>query len=130
MNDETKTKLTILQQLLSRTLDKKRTKAAEKRHKTGYRTARENLTDLVDADSFIEYGQLAAVEDEVQCQALFDKLAAKMYEIGQASEAAAHLEIDGVIDPADTRKVVLKTINSASISNRSHRQRRNFVDTW
>ena len=59
MSDETKTKLTILQELLSRTLDTERTKAAEKRHKAGYRTARENLTDLVDADSFIEYGQLA-----------------------------------------------------------------------
>jgi len=74
--------------------------------------------------------ELAAVEDEVQRQALFDKLVAKMYEIGKASEAAAHLEIDGVIDPADTREVILKTINSAPISNRSHRQRRNFVDTW
>ena len=59
MSDETKTKLTILQELLSRTLDTARTKASEKRHKAGYRTARENLADLVDADSFIEYGQLA-----------------------------------------------------------------------
>jgi acetyl-CoA carboxylase carboxyltransferase component len=74
--------------------------------------------------------ELAAVEDEIQRQALFDKLVAKMYEIGKASEAAAHLEIDGVIDPADTREVILKTINSAPISNRSHNQRRNFVDTW
>jgi acetyl-CoA carboxylase carboxyltransferase component len=57
----------------------------------------------------------------------FDKLVAKRYEIGKASEAAAHLEIDAVIDPADTREVILKTINSAPISNRSHSQRRNFV---
>jgi len=60
--------------------------------------------------------ELAAVEDEVQRQDLFDKLVAKMYEIGKASEAAAHLEIDGVIDPADIREVILKTINSAPIS--------------
>ena len=59
MSEETQTKLTKLQELLSRTLDTHRMQAAEKRHKAGYRTARENLADLVDADSFIEYGQLA-----------------------------------------------------------------------
>jgi len=74
--------------------------------------------------------ELAAVADEAQRQALFEKLVAKMYEIGRASEAAAHLEIDGVIDPADTRQVILKAINSASMSIPSHGRRRNFVDTW
>ncbi len=74
--------------------------------------------------------ELAAVEDEVERQALFDKLVAKMYEIGKASEAAAHLEIDAVIDPADTREVILKAIHSAPRPKRSRRQRRNFVDTW
>jgi len=74
--------------------------------------------------------ELAAVEDEVRRQALFDELLAKMYEVGKASEAAAHLEIDGVIDPADTRQVILKAINSAPPSTRTHGQRRNFVDTW
>ena len=74
--------------------------------------------------------ELEAVEDEVERQALFDKLVAKMYEIGKATEAAAHLEIDAVIDPADTREVILKAINSAPKPKRSHRQRRNFVDTW
>jgi acetyl-CoA carboxylase carboxyltransferase component len=74
--------------------------------------------------------ELEAVEDEVERQALFDKLVAKMYEIGKATEAAAHLEIDAVIDPADTREVILKALNSAAKPKRSHRQRRNFVDTW
>ena len=74
--------------------------------------------------------ELAAVEDEVERQALFDKLVAKMYELGKASEAAAHLEIDAVIDPADTREVILKSINAAPKTNRSQSQRRNFVDTW
>ena len=74
--------------------------------------------------------ELEAAEDEAERQALFDKLVAKMYEIGKATEAAAHLEIDAVIDPADTRKVVLKAINSAPETNQSKRPRRNFVDTW
>jgi acetyl-CoA carboxylase carboxyltransferase component len=74
--------------------------------------------------------ELEAVKDEVERQALFDKLVAKLYEIGKATEAAAHLEIDAVIDPADTREVILKAINSAPKPKRSNRQRRNFVDTW
>ena len=74
--------------------------------------------------------ELAAVEDEVERQALFDKLVAMMYEIGKATEAAAHLEIDAVIDPADTRVVILKALNSAPQTKRPPSQRRNFVDTW
>ncbi|AYF74026.1 ATP-grasp domain-containing protein [Nocardia yunnanensis] len=41
------------------TLDAQRPAAVAKRHRLGRRTARENITDLVDADSFVEYGALA-----------------------------------------------------------------------
>jgi acetyl-CoA carboxylase carboxyltransferase component len=47
--------------------------------------------------------ELAAVIDEQQQKALFDKLLAQQYERGQATEVASVLEIDAVIDPADTR---------------------------
>jgi acetyl/propionyl-CoA carboxylase alpha subunit/acetyl-CoA carboxylase carboxyltransferase component len=40
------------------TLDAKRPAAVAKRRKTGQRTARENVDDLLDPDSFIEYGSL------------------------------------------------------------------------
>lgn len=40
-------------------LDEARPEAVAKRHRRGGRTARENLDDLVDADSFVEYGPLA-----------------------------------------------------------------------
>lgn len=39
--------------------DAGRPQAAEKRHRKGKRTARENLDDLLDADSFQEYGAMA-----------------------------------------------------------------------
>ncbi len=51
-----------LQRLLARqahTLDANRPEAVAKRHALGLRTARENIADLVDSDSFIEYGALA-----------------------------------------------------------------------
>ncbi|MFD6220503.1 acetyl-CoA carboxylase family protein [Nocardia asteroides] len=41
------------------TLDESRPEAVAKRHRLGRRTARENIADLVDAGSFVEYGALA-----------------------------------------------------------------------
>ena len=42
--------------------------------------------------------------------ALFAKLLSAMYERGKAAEAAAHLEIDAVIEPQDTRGVILRAL--------------------
>ena len=58
--------------------------------------------------------ELEAIEDEKEKEDLFNKLVAKMYEVGQANEAASFLEIDAVIDPADTRMIVLKALDAAS----------------
>lgn len=48
-----------LQQRLAFTLDAQRPEAVAKRHALGLRTARENIADLCDAGSFVEYGALA-----------------------------------------------------------------------
>jgi acetyl-CoA carboxylase carboxyltransferase component len=61
--------------------------------------------------------ELDAQPDQASREALFDQLVAAMYEKGKATEAAAHLEIDGVIDPADTRAVVIKALNCAVLSS-------------
>lgn len=59
MSDELRPELRELQRRLLNTEDEVRSEAARKRHELGFRTARENLRDLVDAGSFVEYGQLA-----------------------------------------------------------------------
>ena len=59
--------------------------------------------------------ELEAVEDRAEREALFESLVAKSYEIGKATEAAAHLEIDAVIDPVDTRVVVRKAFIAAGV---------------
>lgn len=59
MADKMRPELSDLLERLARTEDEVRSAAAAKRHAKGYRTARENLRDLVDAGSFLEYGQLA-----------------------------------------------------------------------
>ncbi|WP_310307816.1 carboxyl transferase domain-containing protein [Hydrogenophaga laconesensis] len=48
-----------LQTRLGRTLDRARPEAVARRHALGLRTARENIADLCDEGSFIEYGALA-----------------------------------------------------------------------
>ncbi len=59
MSEKLRPELEALQARLANTSDDVRADAAAKRHAKGYRTARENLADLVDAGSFTEYGQLA-----------------------------------------------------------------------
>ena len=61
--------------------------------------------------------ELQAVEDSQEREILFDQLVASAYEKGKAIEAAAHLEIDAVIDPADTRKIILKAYNNYKKGN-------------
>lgn len=57
--DRTRTDLDEVRQRHLRTLDEGREAAVARRHKQGRRTARENIADLVDAGSFVEYGALA-----------------------------------------------------------------------
>jgi acetyl-CoA carboxylase carboxyltransferase component len=52
-----------------RTGDEARPEAVERRHATGGRTARENLADLVDPGSFVEYGGLAIAAQRMRREA-------------------------------------------------------------
>ena len=56
--------------------------------------------------------ELEAVTESEERDSLFNQLVDKMYERGKATEAAAHLEIDAVIDPADTRAVIVRAFES------------------
>jgi acetyl-CoA carboxylase carboxyltransferase component/biotin carboxyl carrier protein len=47
-------------------LDEARPEAVAKRHRLGRRTARENIADLVDPDSFVEYGALAVAAQRLR----------------------------------------------------------------
>ena len=54
--------------------------------------------------------ELDAAPEGAERRALFERLLAEHYERGKALEAAAHLEIDAVIDPADTRRHLLNAL--------------------
>ncbi len=74
--------------------------------------------------------ELDAVQDEAEREKLYEKLLTMAYDMGKATEAAAHLEIDAVIDPGDTRKVILRALSSAPEPKMAHGKRLRFVDTW
>ena len=59
MDGDSRPELHAWRERIERTLDEQRSDASARRHARGYRTARENVADLVDAGSFQEYGQLA-----------------------------------------------------------------------
>ncbi len=69
--------------------------------------------------------ELADAPDEAARQALFDAKLAELYAEGQAINMASYLEIDAVIDPAETRAWVMRGLRSAP-ARASHR----FVDSW
>ena len=74
--------------------------------------------------------ELAAQPDETARQALFDKLVAKAYDNGKALNMASYLEIDAVIDPADSRAWLLRGLNAAPRPPRRDGKKRPFIDTW
>ncbi|MDI2027723.1 carboxyl transferase domain-containing protein [Saccharopolyspora sp. TS4A08] len=57
--DASRPDLDELRERQARTRDSARPEAVAKRHRIGRRTARENIADLVDPGSFVEYGALA-----------------------------------------------------------------------
>jgi acetyl-CoA carboxylase carboxyltransferase component len=55
--------------------------------------------------------ELAAVQDSTLRKALYEQLLAEQYQKGQAQEVASVLEIDAVIEPANTRQTLLLALN-------------------
>jgi len=71
--------------------------------------------------------ELEALTDPGEQKALYDQLVARLYAAGKATSMAAALEIDAVIDPADTRRWILGGLDAAAGSVRPWAVR---VDSW
>jgi acetyl-CoA carboxylase carboxyltransferase component len=57
--------------------------------------------------------ELDAAANEAEREALFARLISALYDRGKATEAATHLEIDAVIEPKNTRQVILRAVGAA-----------------
>lgn len=71
--------------------------------------------------------ELEALPEGPQREALFDQLVAKQYEAGQAMNMAATLEIDAVVDPAETRPWLERGLASARVAPAAQPL---AIDTW
>ena len=74
--------------------------------------------------------ELAAIEDADERQKAFDDAVAWAYEQGKALSMATYFEIDDVIDPADSRHVVLQVLRSAPEPPPRHGRKAGYVDAW
>ncbi|MDR0225776.1 MAG: carbamoyl-phosphate synthase large subunit [Burkholderiaceae bacterium] len=70
--------------------------------------------------------ELEALPEGAERDALFARLLAQQYQHGEAMHMASTLEIDAVIDPADTRTWLAQGLAGARIAP----PRPGFVDTW
>ena len=70
--------------------------------------------------------ELAAAPEGPERDALFAKLLARQYAHGEAMNMATTLEIDAVIDPADTRAWLARGLAGARVAAGGRR----FVDAW
>ena len=60
--------------------------------------------------------ELEAASEGPEREVLYNKLLARQYEQGSAINMATHLEIDSVVDPADTRNWLLRGLQGSKIS--------------
>jgi acetyl-CoA carboxylase carboxyltransferase component len=74
--------------------------------------------------------ELEALADPAEKDALFRKLVDSMYAKGKAQQVAEVLEIDAVIDPADTRKWLVKALKACGDAAPVKGKKRPFVDVW
>ena len=74
--------------------------------------------------------ELEAIADPAERDALFRKLVDHMYARGKAEQVAEVLEIDAVIDPADTRRWLVRALTSCGAPTPRKGKKRPFVDVW
>jgi acetyl-CoA carboxylase carboxyltransferase component len=74
--------------------------------------------------------ELATIEDSVARQARYQELVDELYRTGKAMNAASYVELDDVIDPAETRGWIVHLLRTAKPPPRREGKKRPMVDAW
>jgi acetyl-CoA carboxylase carboxyltransferase component len=74
--------------------------------------------------------ELDTIEDERERAERLEQLVAAAHQHAKALNAATLFELDDVIDPADTRAVIARTLSAAPRHDWRAEEPRGFVDTW
>ena len=73
--------------------------------------------------------ELEAIKDEAERDKAFKTMVNQFYAMGKAINMASYMEIDAVIDPADTRRWVMRGLKSVS-STSPRGIGKSFIDAW
>ncbi len=74
--------------------------------------------------------ELEAIEDDDEREKVFEEMVARMYEYGKALNTATYFEIDDVIDPADSRRLITAALDAAPPPAPRAGKKRPNIDTW
>lgn len=74
--------------------------------------------------------EMEAIEDLEERDAFYQKMVDAMYEKGKAINMASYLEIDGVIDPKETRHWLVRGLKSVPDTKRNADTPPGFIDAW
>jgi len=74
--------------------------------------------------------ELMAIEDPLKRKKYFEEMVENAYERGKAINTATCFEIDDVIDPADSRHIIARTLRSIPPPAPRTHKKRPCIDTW
>jgi acetyl/propionyl-CoA carboxylase alpha subunit/acetyl-CoA carboxylase alpha subunit len=74
--------------------------------------------------------ELAAIEDPDERKAAYEEMVARAYRMGKAVNAASYFEFDDVIDPAESRRWIMRALCSVPPPEPRAGKKRPCVDTW
>ena len=74
--------------------------------------------------------ELEAIADIDERETAFQAMVARAYQHGKGTNMASHMEIDDVIDPAESRRWIVATLGSAPRPPDRAGKKRPMVDTW
>jgi len=74
--------------------------------------------------------ELEAIADPAAREAAFKEYVAAMYQQGKAMNAATFMELDDVIDPAETRRWIVHGLRSTKVAPARSGKKRPFIDAW
>ena len=74
--------------------------------------------------------EIAAITDPAERKAFYDKMVARMYEVGKAVNIASHFEFDDVIDPAESRRWIVAALGALPPPVPPTSKKRPCIDTW
>nr|WP_295469642.1 carboxyl transferase domain-containing protein [Mesorhizobium sp.] len=74
--------------------------------------------------------ELDAIADPAERDAAYKRYVADLYEQGKAMNAATFMELDDVIDPAETRRWIMHGVKSSRKPKLRSGKKRPFIDAW